>query len=95
MTKLRMSYEDKVLCGLVLDPGMSLKMGVEDEKKSDEALLSEGFVSDEEVGTEHALPAALSESQLQSCMDPLDYALKRRDSEHYGSKTLTRNTRLA
>ena len=40
MTKLRMSYEDKVLCGLVLDPGMSLKMGVEDEKKSDEALLS-------------------------------------------------------
>ncbi len=89
-----MPHKEKVLCGLALNPGMSLKDGPEDEKMADEARPRKGFVPDEELGIEHALFGGLSMSQLQDCMDPLDFAVMKVDVKAYGPKPLGRNLRL-
>lgn len=101
MAKLRMSREEQVLCGLALDPGVSLKEAASDEQlSSEEAKPKKGFISDEDLGVEHVLVAFLSESDRRACTDPLEYAISRRDGDRadeeqrYEPKTLTRNLRL-
>lgn len=95
MTKLRLSHEERVLCGLAIDPGVSaLEKPQEDEAKSDSARIPAGFIPDEELGIEHVQAGFLNESQRQACMDPLEYAVAKRDPEQYGAKSLGRNLRL-
>ena len=84
------------MCGLVVNPGFCSSEGIqEDERIADEARQKEGFVPIEELGIEHAMVLSpLSKSQLHACMDPLDFAVMKLDSEKYGPKTLGRNTRV-
>lgn len=66
----------------------------DDETGSGEARLKKGFVPDEEISADHVLSGSLSESDRQACMDPLEYALRKRDPEQYGVKAFGRNLRL-
>ncbi|GEM_PF-6776489 len=96
MAKLRLPYEEKVLCGLALDPGVSaLEKPADDELSAREMRKSSGFIPDEDLGIEHVQASFLSESQKQACMDPLEYAAAKRDPEQYGPKPLGRNLRFS
>lgn len=94
MSKLRMTHEEKELCGLTPS---AVEMPSDDELGAKSALSRRGFVPMEEIGSElveaNGLMGLISVSHLRDCMDPLEFIELRIDPEHYGEQPLARNMR--
>ena len=70
MAKLRLTHEEKEMCGLTPS---AVEMPSEDELGAKNALPRKGFIPIEEISAEGVPIGLLSASQLQECLDPLEF----------------------
>lgn len=72
MTKSRLTFEEKVLCGLVVYPGFSAaEKTMDDEAVADEMLAGDGFIPMEEISAKQ-VRGHLPRSIARDAMDPAD-----------------------
>ncbi len=89
MSKLRLSNQEKELCGFT---PVAVETLTDDELGAKSALPRDGFIPSEEIGSERE--NSFVPSQLRECMDPLELVELRINPKHYGQQPLARNMRL-